>query len=131
MSLTDFRVNNVLGVSWNYLSVLASNILTPTLRGVTILDMTTLTRKPATVPADTLAARLLLLRHELHWTQREAAAATGVPFGVWQGMESGRETRGLDRHVIAIASQSGYDRDWLMWGGTLASPDNDRYRVAA
>lgn len=84
------------------------------------------------VAADTLAARLVLLRREMGWSQREASEATGVPFGVWQGMELLRETRGLDRHVVRIAAASGYDRDWLMWGGPLASPshtqpDNDRY----
>lgn len=87
-----------------------------------MLGMTSMTIDHASIPADTLAARLLLVRHEMHWTQREAAAATGVPFGVWQGMEMGRETRGLDRHITAIAEHSGYDRDWLMWGGTLSTP---------
>jgi len=71
------------------------------------------------VATDTLAARLILLRHEMGWSQREAAEATGVPYGTWQGMESGRETRGLDRHIVAIAANSGYDRDWLIWGGPL------------
>jgi transcriptional regulator with XRE-family HTH domain len=81
--------------------------------------MTSVTHAHAKVPLDTLAARLVLLRHELGWTQRDAAAKTGVPYGTWQGMESGRETRSLDRHVAAIAIVSGYSRDWLMWGGTL------------
>ena len=81
--------------------------------------MTTLIRK---VAADTLAARLILLRREMGWrSQRDAAEATGVPFGTWQGMESGRSTRGLDRHIVKIAEVSGYDRDWLMWGGPLTS----------
>lgn len=76
--------------------------------------MTTLKRK---VAADTLPARLILLRREMGWrSQRAAAEATGVPFGTWQGMESGRDTRALDRHIAKIADASGYDRDWLMWG---------------
>jgi transcriptional regulator with XRE-family HTH domain len=87
------------------------------------------------VPADTLGARLELLRRELGWSQRKAAEITGVPFGTWQGMESGRETRGLDRHVAAIVATTGYDRDWLMWGGPLSplppGGNNDRYPVAA
>jgi len=79
--------------------------------------MTTLIRK---VAADTLAARLILLRREMGWrSQRDAAEATGVPFGTWQGMETGRDTRGLNRHITKIAEASGYDRDWLMWGGPL------------
>ena len=83
--------------------------------------MTTVTRIHARRPADTLATRLIILRHELGWTQRDATHETGVPYGVWQGMESGRETRGLNRHIVAIAAASGYDRDWLMWGGPLTS----------
>jgi len=86
--------------------------------------MTTVTRIHARVPLDTLAGRLVLLRHELGWTQRDAVHETGVPYGVWQGMETGRETRGLDRHVVAIAAASGYDRDWLMWGGALGTPED-------
>jgi transcriptional regulator with XRE-family HTH domain len=87
------------------------------------------------VPADTLGARLELLRRELGWSQRKAAEMTGVPFGTWQGMEVGRRTGSLDQHVAAIAATTGYDRDWLMWGGPLSPPgpprDNDRYLVAA
>jgi len=87
-----------------------------------MLDMSTVTHLHPKIAADTLAARLLLLRHEMGWSQRKAATLTGVPYRVWQGMESGLETRGLDRHVVAIAAASGYDRDWLMWGGPLSDP---------
>jgi len=81
----------------NYFHVLRARGLTLTRRRVKILVMTTVTRIHARRPTDTLAARLILLRHELGWTQREATQETGVPYGVWQGMESGRETRGPDR----------------------------------
>ena|ERR1035437_5165607 len=83
-------------------------------------------------PADTLGARLELLRRELGWSQRKAAEVTGVPFGTWQGMEVGRRTLSLDEHVAKIVAATGYDRDWLMWGGPLDPssplPDNDRNR---
>lgn len=69
-------------------------------------------------PADTLASRLIQIRHELGISQREASLRTGVPFGTWQGMELGRDTRGLDRHVLAIVDALGVDRDWLMWGSS-------------
>lgn len=72
-------------------------------------------------PKDTLALRLLGMRHELGLSQREASMRTGVPFGTWQGMESGRSTRDLAKHIQAISSELGYDRDWLMWG----SQDSD------
>ncbi len=82
-------------------------------------------------PADTLGARLELLRRELGWSQRKAAEVTGVPFGTWQGMETGRRTMMLDQHVAKIVATTGYDRDWLMWGGPLTPPslptDYDRY----
>lgn len=68
-------------------------------------------------PEDTLASRLLLVRHELHISQREAAERTGLTFGEWQSMENGAAARGLDRKVSAIASGLGVDRNWLMWGG--------------
>lgn len=97
-----------------------------TLEGVTLLDMTNVTHIRTRVAADTLAARLILLRHELHWSQREASVQTGVPYRVWQGMENGSETRALDRHIVAIAEVTGYDRDWLMWGGNLGKPENPR-----
>lgn len=67
--------------------------------------------------------RLLVLRHELGWSQRDAVAETGVPFGVWQGMEAGRETRNLGEHIAKIAKVTGYRREWLMWGGPLGSAD--------
>lgn len=85
--------------------------------------MTSVTRLQSKIPADTLGARLLLLRREMGWSQREAADRAGIPFGVWQGMESGREARALDRRILAIAAASGYDRDWLMWGGALRTQD--------
>lgn len=71
-------------------------------------------------PADTMANRLVLLRREMHWTQREAAMACAVPYGSWQSLEDGRDARGLDRKISAIAAATGVDRDWLMWGGSLS-----------
>lgn len=99
------------------------------------------------VPADTLALRLVAMRHELGYSQRKASEESGVPFGTWQGMEAGRKTRGLDEHIQKIATTLGYDRDWLMWGRTpepngpdgggptagvtVAEPTFDRWLVAA
>jgi len=75
--------------------------------------------RPAWVPADTLPARLILMRHELGMSQREAAQACGVTFGEWQSMESGRQARALDQKVAKIAAALGVSREWLMWGGPL------------
>lgn len=98
--------------------------LTVTACRVTVTDMSTQTEHPAWRPTDSLAHRLVLLRHELGLSQREAAIRTGVSFGVWQGMESGRATRGVDRAVAAIADTLDVDRNWLMWGGPLADPSS-------
>lgn len=84
--------------------------------------MSAMTHSGRKVPADTLAARVLLIRHEKGWSQREAAIACGVPFGTWQGIELGRGTRDLMKHIAAIAEGSGYDREWIAWGGPLEPP---------
>lgn len=66
----------------------------------------------------------MLLRHQLGLSQREASEQTGVSFGVWQGMEAGRATRGIDKAVAAISAKLGCDREWLMWGGPLSDPSD-------
>lgn len=96
-----------------------------------MLDMTAMTEGPSSrgrVAADSLAIRLIAIRHEQGkvtkgktLSQREAAEMTGVPYGTWQGMEDGRATRDLDKHVAKICDTFGYDRGWLMWG-TQPSP---------
>jgi transcriptional regulator with XRE-family HTH domain len=81
--------------------------------------MSTQTAEQAWRPADSLATRLLVMRHQLKISQREAALRSGLSFGEWQSMENGAAARGIDRKVAAIASAFGVDRDWLMWGGAL------------
>lgn len=68
------------------------------------------------VPEDTLAHRLRIVRRDLGWSQREAAARTGLSFGDWQSIENGHDARGLDKKVKAIAEASGYNAVWIMWG---------------
>lgn len=72
------------------------------------------------VPEDSLANRLVLVRRHLGITQRVAAERSGLTFGEWQGLEDGRQVRGLDVKVTAISRTLGVDRDWLIWGGPLA-----------
>lgn len=87
--------------------------------------MTTMTGTRARKrPADTLSLRMISVRHDEHLTQRQAALRCGVPFGVWQGMENGRETRNLGQWIGAISDELGYDREWLMWGGSLSDPNS-------
>lgn len=71
-------------------------------------------------PADTLGARLVLLRRELGLSQREAAARAGISFSQWQGLEDDdREVRGVLDKISRIVDTFEVDRDWLLWGGRL------------
>ena len=84
--------------------------------------------EPKKIAKDTLALRLIAMRHELGLSQREASIRTGVPFGVWQGMESGRGTRNLAEVIEKIEEHLDYDRNWLMWGTGVnrgSQDDND------
>lgn len=76
-------------------------------------------------PRDTLANRLRLLRAELHLSQREFGDRCQIPASQIQSIEDGNSPRGLDTKVKKIVMAFGVDRDWLMWGGDLASPDGD------
>jgi transcriptional regulator with XRE-family HTH domain len=77
------------------------------------------------IPRDTLATRVLLVRNALGLSQREAAAHAGIGFGAWQSMEDGRSPRDLPAKIARMSMTFGVDRDWLMWGGPLAPPDDD------
>lgn len=68
------------------------------------------------VPRSTFGARLVLLRHELDITVREAAEATGVHYATWSTWENGTTPRQQADAVEKIASVFGVDRTWLMWG---------------
>jgi transcriptional regulator with XRE-family HTH domain len=73
----------------------------------------------AWVPADTLAARLILVRHQLGLSQREAAEQAGVGFGAWQSWESGRAPRNAVTVLAQVADRLRLRRDWLLFGGPL------------
>lgn len=105
-----------------YTLVVTTESLTPTACRVTVLAMSTQTEFTAWRPQDTLATRLLVMRHQLRLSQREAALRAGLTFGEWQSMENGAAARGIDQKVVRIAAAFDVDRDWLMWGGPLADP---------
>lgn len=84
--------------------------------------MTTLTEKPTNWrPADTLPTRVRLMREEMGLTQRAAAERAGIGFGAWQGIEAGRGGRDLHANLGKIVRTFGVDREWLVWGGPLAT----------
>lgn len=83
------------------------------------------------VPRDTLSARVKLARDECGLSQRAAAVRCGLTFGEWQGIESGRDARGLDRKIQRIADGLGYDLVWLIRGGPLDHSGASPSRVSA
>jgi transcriptional regulator with XRE-family HTH domain len=89
-------------------------------------------RVVATVPSDTFDHRLMLARsHAGRLTIQEAAAKCGVTHQSWSNWERGRIPRDKVEVADAIAEGLGIDRDWLLHGGPLTSPDKPRrLRVA-
>lgn len=72
------------------------------------------------VPEDSFAMRLVLLRRHLRLTQQEAAQLCDLDDGSWSNWENGTRPRGMDSVVRKIATATGVDPNWLMWGGPLS-----------
>lgn len=68
------------------------------------------------IPADTFAARLLLVRHELGLSVDEISAQCGIASATWSTWERGTRPRDKEMVVRAIAEATGYDAAWLMFG---------------
>lgn len=73
------------------------------------------------VPVDTFGTRLFIMRKEMKLTVEAIAALCGVAHPTWTTWENGAKPRDLVGAVQKIAEATGYDRDWLMWGGPLAN----------
>jgi transcriptional regulator with XRE-family HTH domain len=74
------------------------------------------------VPTDTFAARLMLARmHAGHLSIRQAADKCGIGRGAWTNWERGARPVGEATIAQRIADGLGVDRDWLLWGGPLAT----------
>ena len=82
-----------------------------------------------TIPADTFAHRLLLIRAERGITLREAAEKCGLNYGSWNTWEHGALPRDILDVTEAIAEGLGVDRDWLLHGGPLTAPVRPARRV--
>ena len=66
---------------------------------------------------DEFGARLALIRWHMHWNQKEAALATGLPHGSWREWElGGRAPRNLVEVARKISASTGYDDYWIMTG---------------
>ena len=79
--------------------------------------------KAAWRPLDTLANRFRLVRADMGLSQKEFGELVGIRPSQVQSIEDGRTARALDVKIRQIAMATGVDKDWLMWGGTLADPN--------
>jgi transcriptional regulator with XRE-family HTH domain len=74
------------------------------------------------IPVDSFAARLRLARmHANDITIKEAAERCGLNYGSWSNWERGSRPLGLLDVVEAISEGLDIDRNWLLFGGPLAS----------
>lgn len=66
---------------------------------------------------DTFGARLAAIRQKLGWNVKEAAIACGLPPENWRRWEQENiEPRRLVTIAMAIATRTGVDLDWLVYG---------------
>ncbi len=79
-----------------------------------------------TIPVDTFAHRLLLVRAERGITLREAAEKCGLNYGSWNTWEHGVLPRDILDVAEAVAEGLNVDRDWLLHGGPLTAPAKTR-----
>lgn len=74
-------------------------------------------RKTGWVPdLDTFGTRLALIRQRMGWNIAEAERACGVGRGSWTLWEQGREPSRYMTVCVAIATRTGCDLDWLVYG---------------
>lgn len=88
-------------------------------------------RVVATIPTDTFAHRLLLVRAQMgHLTVKDAAEKCGLHPAAWAKWE---QRGSLPRDILdvteAIADGLNVDRDWLLHGGPLTAPVRPARRV--
>lgn len=75
------------------------------------------------IPADSFAARLVLVRHFAgRLSIEQAARQCGLNAGNWAHWEDGRRPRDQVAVTTAIADALDIDRNWLLFGGPLAGP---------
>lgn len=70
------------------------------------------------IPEETFGTRLLLLRHRLGLTQREAASKCDLDDGSWSNWENGTSPRDKTEVARKIHDATGVDLGWLAWGIT-------------
>jgi len=81
------------------------------------MDMAEYQEDSPKLPQDTFAARLVLIRHEMRLTVDEISVRCEVPSATWSTWERGTKPRDLADVCRKIAVGTGYDPNWLIWGG--------------
>lgn len=82
------------------------------------IDMATQQESPGPrIPRDTFAARLVLIRHETGLTVEQISAQCGIASATWSTWEHGTSPRDKAEVCKKIADGTGYDANWLVWGG--------------
>jgi len=72
---------------------------------------------PNWIPStSTFGARLALVRWKMGWNLKEASLACGLTQNSWQQWEAGSMPRNLVDAVGKIATHTGVNRNWLMFG---------------
>ncbi len=66
-----------------------------------------------------------MIRSELGDTVEEMARRCGIKAATYSSWERGAHPRDFITAVSRIAAATGYDRDWLTFGGPLAPGDGD------
>lgn len=73
------------------------------------------------IPVDSFANRLMLARATAdHLSIREAADLCDIGRGAWTNWEKGARPVDLIECATVIADKLGVDKEWLIFGGTLA-----------
>lgn len=76
------------------------------------------------IPLDSFANRLMLARaHAGHLSIREAADLCGLGRGAWTNWEKGARPADIIDIATAVAEKLDVDRDWLLFGGQLSTPE--------
>lgn len=77
------------------------------------------------IPRDTFALRLKIVRAELGLTVEHLAERCGLKTATLSTWERGARPRDFGTVVRKVVAATGYDREWLTWGGPLVEDGGD------
>lgn len=86
----------------------------------TVIDMR---GRRGTIPPDTFAVRLGIVRTVMRWNRKDAQRATGIGAETWRLWETEeRQCSTMEATCRKIAAVTGFSYEWLMVGGALDDP---------